>query len=118
MRTKWCEPPQYIPNILGLAMERIALWRRAIETKYGGMWRGEGGCSCSMQGPYGVGLWNYIRKGWDDFYPFIIFKVGDGSCFKFWCDPWCERLPLQNIFPDLYNIASNKDASMAELLSS
>ena len=44
-------------------MERTALWRRAIETKYGSVWRGEGGCSCSMQGPYGVGLWNYIRKG-------------------------------------------------------
>ena len=44
-------------------MERTALWRRAIETKYGSMWRGEGGCSCSMQGPYRVGLWNYIRKG-------------------------------------------------------
>ena len=44
-------------------MERTAWWRRAIETKYGSMWRGEGGCSCSMQGPYRVGLWNYIRKG-------------------------------------------------------
>ena len=76
------------------------------------------GCSCNVQWPYEVGLWHYIRKGRNDFYPFIIFKVGDGSCFKFWCDPWCERLPLQNIFPDLYNIASNKDASMAELLSS
>ena len=49
---------------------------------------------------------------------FIIFKVGDGSCVKFWCDPWCERLPLKNIFLELYNIASNKDASVAELLLS
>ena len=43
--------------------------------------------------------------------------MGDGSCFKFWCDPWCEGLPLKNIFLDLYNIASNKDALVAELSS-
>ena len=49
---------------------------------------------------------------------FIIFKVGDGSRIKFWCDPWCEGLPLKNIFLELYNIASNKDASVAELLLS
>lgn len=71
-----------------------------------------------MQGPYGVGIWKCIKKGWDKFYPFIIFKVGDSSCIKFWCDPWCEGLPLENNFPKVYNIASNKDTSMAELLSS
>ena len=55
-------------------MERTALWRRVIETKYGSMFLcfflggGGRGCSCSVQGPYGVGLWNYIRKGWDDFF--------------------------------------------------
>ena len=49
---------------------------------------------------------------------FIIFKVGDGFCIKFWCDSWCEGLPLKNIFLELYNIASNKDASVAELLLS
>ena len=42
--------------------------------------------------------------------------MGDGSCIKFWRDPWCEGLPLKNIFLELYNIASNKDASVAELL--
>ena len=49
---------------------------------------------------------------------FIIFKVGDGFCIKFWCDSWCEGLPLKNIFLELYNIASNKDASVAKLLLS
>ena len=77
-----------------------------------------GWCSSSVQGPYGVGLWKYIKKGWDKFYPFIIFKVGDNSCIKFCCDLWCEGLPLENNFTKVYNIASNRDASMAELLSS
>ena len=54
-------------------MKRTALWRRLIETNYGSILGGGGVgccCSCSVQGPYGVGLWNYMRKGWDDFYPF------------------------------------------------
>ena len=54
----------------------------------------------------------------EGFYPIIIFKVWDGSCIKFWHDPWCEGLPLEINFPELYNIASKKDASVAELLSS
>ena len=58
------------------------------------------------------------QKGWDDFYPFIIFKVRDGSCIKFWRDPSCKGLPLKDIFPELYTIAITKDASVAELLLS
>ena len=64
------------------------------------------------------GLWKYIRKGWEDFYSFIIFKMGDGSCIKFWHDPWCKEFPLESGFLELYNIACNKDASVAELLLS
>ena len=70
-----------------------------------------GWCSHSVQGPYGVGLW-------DNFYPSIIFKVGDGSSIKFWHDPWCEGLLSENNFPELYDIASNKEASRAEMMSS
>ena len=44
------------------------------------------------------------------------FKVGDGST-KFWLDPWSEGLPWENNFTELYNISSNKEASVAELLS-
>ena len=45
------------------------------------------------------------------------FKVGDGSSTKFWHDPWSEGLPWENNFTELYNISSNKEASVAELLS-
>ena len=44
--------------------------------------------------------------------------MGDGSSIRFWHDLWCEGLPLENIFLELFNIASNKEASMAELLLS
>ena len=65
-------------------------------------WGGRGWCwsANSVQGPlWGLSVEIYIRKGWDEFYRFIIFKVGDGSSIKFWHDPLCEGLPLENIFP-------------------
>ena len=42
------------------------------------------------------------------------FKVGDGSSTKFWRS---KGLPWENNFTELYNISSNKEASVAELLS-
>ncbi|XP_065637937.1 uncharacterized protein LOC136071041 [Quercus suber] len=116
---------QNVETLAGATLKAKAIWTGVLEKmewRLGGwkrlyaMWGRGKWCSCSMQGPYEVGLWNYIRKGWDDFYPFIIFKARDGSCIKFWRDPWCEGLPLKNIFLELYNIASNKNASVAKLL--
>ena len=36
-----------------------------------------GGCWCSnrVQGPYGIGMWKYIRKEWDTFHCFVSSKV-------------------------------------------
>ena len=45
------------------------------------------------------------------------FRVGDGSSTKFWQDQWSEGIPWENNFIELYNISSNKEASVAELLS-
>ena len=49
-------------------MKRIALWRRLIETKYGSMWEGGGGAGVLVV-CRGLTGW-FMRKGWDDFYPF------------------------------------------------
>ena len=62
------------------AVERTALWRRVIDSKYGSMCSGtQIECRVLM----GLVCWKYIRKGWGDFCCFIIFKVGDGSSIKF-----------------------------------
>ena len=34
-------------------------------------------------GPYGVGLWKFIRGGWGKF---LKFEVGDGTRIQFWDD--------------------------------
>ena len=42
-------------------MERAALWRQVIGGKYGCEWGGW--CTRPVNGPYGVGLWKYIKIG-------------------------------------------------------
>jgi hypothetical protein len=34
-------------------------------------------------GPYGVGVWKCIRKGWKGFAKYARYEVGDGSKVKF-----------------------------------
>ena len=43
--------------------------------------------------------------------------MGDGSSIKFWHDPWFRGLSLKDNFAELYSIACNRDASVAELLA-
>ena len=79
-------------------MKRTALWRRLIETNYGSI-LGVGGWGAVVlvvcRGLTGL---VYEKGVGMTFILFIIFKVGNGSCIKFWCDPYCEGLPLKNIF--------------------
>ena len=63
------------------ATEPMSLWRRVVDSKYGSQWGGW--CSKHSKEPYGVSLWNHIRKGWGCFSQYISFKVGDGSQIKF-----------------------------------
>ena len=51
-------------------MERAALWRQVIAVKYGcecGSW-----CTRPTNGPYGVGLWKNINRGWPTFSRHIL----------------------------------------------
>jgi hypothetical protein len=40
-------------------------------------------------------------------------EMGDGFKIRFWHDVWCGKKALKEAFPDLYNIAHVKDASVA-----
>jgi hypothetical protein len=95
--------------------DREALWRQIVEAKYGGMWGGW--CSDIGRGPYGVSLWKFIRRGWDHFLPFLSFKVENGERVRFWFDVWCGDRPLKVVYPGLFSIAGNRDASVADLMS-
>jgi hypothetical protein len=65
-------------------------------------------------GPYGVGVWKCIWRGWDNFKQYVQFEVGDGSRVLFWHDVWCGELPLKILFPALFNIACTEEAWVEE----
>jgi hypothetical protein len=93
-------------------MERDALWRKVVNIKYGSM-RG-GWCSKEVVGSFGVGIWKSIRKGWDAFLAHVRYDVRDGSKVLFRHDVRCGEVPLKTIFPNLFLIASSKDAWVEE----
>jgi hypothetical protein len=72
-------------------------WRLVVEVKHGCM--NGGWCTKVVEGPYGVGMWKHIRRGWGVFSRFISFGVGDGSHIRFWYDSWCGDQPLKEAFP-------------------
>ena len=61
-----------------------------------------------------MGLWKNIRKGWETFFGFARFEVGDGVRTKFWHDLWCGDRVLKEVFPILFGITRMKDASVAD----
>jgi exonuclease III len=90
------------------ATESEALWYKIIKEKYEDQ---EGGwCSKEISGPFGVGLWKHIRRGWDKFAQYVRFEVGMGSKIGFWHDTWCGSQPLKQTFPSLFRIARYKEA--------
>ena len=85
-----------------------------IEVKYGCVWGGW--CTSPVSGPYGVGLWKNISRGWPSFSRYILFDIGDGTRVKFWQDCWCGETPLAVRFPDLFRFCRDKETSVAELM--
>jgi hypothetical protein len=63
-------------------------------------------------GPFGVGLWKHIRRGWDLFARNVRFEVGLGLKILLWHDTWCENRPLKHAFTSLYHCKTQR--SMGE----
>ena len=56
-----------------------------------------------------------LRRGWDIFYNFTSVEVGDGSHNKFWHDICCGDRPLMDSFQELFCLAGNGNATVADL---
>ncbi|RVW22024.1 putative ribonuclease H protein [Vitis vinifera] len=94
------------------ANENESLWKQIISTKYDLQ---EGGwCSKGARDRHGVGVWKAIRNGWENFHSHSRFIIGDGTRVKFWKDLWCENQSLEEAFPFLFNLSTNKEGWVAE----
>jgi len=65
-------------------------------------------------GPHGCSLWRYISKGWERFFPYSFFEVDDCSTISFWHNRWCGEWPLKELFPGLYALAVDRNASVTD----
>jgi hypothetical protein len=83
-------------------------------SKYSSSWGGW--CSSKPVGAFGVGVWKFIRKGWDSFSSFTTVVVGDGSMISFWHVLWCGGIALKVSFPTLFGIAQAQDTYVVDKL--
>ncbi|RVW31409.1 LINE-1 reverse transcriptase-like [Vitis vinifera] len=95
------------------ARAKEELWKRVLVAKYGQEefgWRTK-----KANGVFGVGVWKEILKEADWCWENMIFKVGKGTKIRFWKDPWCGDVELARRFPQLFNVAAQKSATMGDL---
>ena len=69
-----------------------------------------------VNGPYGIGLWKNISRGWPSFSRCILYDIGDGFRVKFWHDRWCGETSLTANYPKLFRFCQDKEVSVAELM--
>lgn len=91
-------------------VEQEHFWHTIIKKKYGefqGDWS-----TTVVRRPYGSNLWRGIQASWDRFSAFVLFRVGNGKNIRFWHEVQCRDKTLKELYPELYLIAVEKDASV------
>lgn len=68
------------------------------------------------EGDLWCGLWKYIGSGWERFSKFFRFVIGRGHDIYFWHDVWCCERVLKEALPLIYQISTDKEAVVADLL--
>uniref|UniRef100_M1A801 Reverse transcriptase zinc-binding domain-containing protein n=1 Tax=Solanum tuberosum TaxID=4113 RepID=M1A801_SOLTU len=89
-----------------------ALCKEVIRSKYGMQDRW---ITKEVTTPYNCSVWRSIRKLWQLVSTRTSCKVGNGEKVAFWKDIWCGQWPLNQNFPELYNLCQAQDATVAEL---
>lgn len=92
--------------------EEQSLWKKVIREKYGmnGKWTTK-----SVNGPHGVSLWKSIRNLWPKFMNKTSFSVGNGIKISFWKDNWLGQGSLSQMFPDIYILNQQQEATIGEV---
>ncbi|XP_042952153.1 uncharacterized protein LOC122289242 [Carya illinoinensis] len=101
-------PLQYLGLPLGAAFKTKSIWDGVIEkierrlARWKRLYLSKGG------------KWTLIKSTLSNLPTFII---GSGNNVSFWHDVWCGDMALKQAFPMLYQIACNKEAAVADLLT-
>ena len=95
------------------ANDKNSLWRIVIGTKFGES--PDDWYTSDLRGGFGTNLWKEIRKEWPSFSQNAVFSLRDGRRINFWKDIWCGEEALCFGFPSLFNLASNKEAKIADI---
>ncbi|KAJ9689326.1 hypothetical protein PVL29_014820 [Vitis rotundifolia] len=98
------------------ASDRDILWKKVIGTKYGKVgfgWRTKG-----TRETYGVGVWKEILKEANWCWDYLMFKVGKGTRVSFWTDHWCGNTSLSLMFPQLFALSVQRNATVEDVWDS
>ncbi|XP_019078445.1 uncharacterized protein LOC109123361 [Vitis vinifera] len=98
-------PTVYLGLPLGAHHKAVSIWDGE---EFG--WRTK-----EARGTYGVGVWKKIMKEAKWCWENTKFKVGKGTRVKFWSDQWCGNERLSHSFPQLYEMAVNRNATVNEM---
>ncbi|KAJ9682385.1 hypothetical protein PVL29_018325 [Vitis rotundifolia] len=98
------------------ASDRDILWKKVIGTKYGK--EGFGWRTKETRGTYGVGVWKEILKEANWCWENMMFKVGKGNRVSFWTDHWCGNTALSLMFPQLFALSVQRNATVKDVWDS
>ncbi|XP_024636485.1 uncharacterized protein [Medicago truncatula] len=109
---KWC---------WRMRVENRSLWYRVLFARYG-----EVGGKIAEHGRFNSVWWNNLINvkngdgvgGGSWFDDNVGREVGDGAQTLFWWDPWIDVLVMKNSFSRLFDLATNKLVTVAEMYSS
>lgn len=92
--------------------EEQALWARVIQAKYETL---SNWTTKEVTAAYGVSLWRSIRLAWVSFLGNTSFNVNNGRKVLFWDDDWLGNGCLKQLFPDIYLLNQQQQATIQEV---
>ena len=90
---------------------REGLWQQIVKVKY--LWNKT--ITTVKTNLSDSSCWKEIMKVRDVYIAGRGIKIKDGSLVRFWKDPWLDKTPLMQLYPQLFDICQLPDISFKEV---